>query len=125
MCCRLTKFSDFKSCLLVSLTFVPRFVKMLLIFLAVFERLRNILNEGAIDKRVQYMLEVMFAIRKDQFKVWYLAVLISGPLACRKRNSRLFTAFSSCLFIGIKCHVSLIRFAEHKPSMVRNVQNMF
>eukprot|EP00795_Rhopilema_esculentum_P013655 gene13655-4555_t len=35
---------------------------------AVFERLRNILNEGEVDKRVQYMLEVMFAVRKDGFK---------------------------------------------------------
>jgi pre-mRNA-splicing factor CWC22 len=35
---------------------------------AIFERLRNILHESAIDKRVQYMIEVMFAIRKDGFK---------------------------------------------------------
>lgn len=36
--------------------------------LAIFERLRNILHESEIDKRVQYMIEVMFAIRKDGFK---------------------------------------------------------
>ncbi|XP_053386760.1 pre-mRNA-splicing factor CWC22 homolog [Mercenaria mercenaria] len=35
---------------------------------AIFERLRNILHEGQIDIRVQYMMEVMFAVRKDQFK---------------------------------------------------------
>ncbi|XP_021344403.1 pre-mRNA-splicing factor CWC22 homolog, partial [Mizuhopecten yessoensis] len=35
---------------------------------AIFERLRNILHEGMIDKRVQYMIEVMFAVRKDGFK---------------------------------------------------------
>ncbi|KAK3591689.1 hypothetical protein CHS0354_040617 [Potamilus streckersoni] len=35
---------------------------------AIFERLRNILHEGTIDTRVQYMIEVMFAIRKDGFK---------------------------------------------------------
>ncbi|XP_076024214.1 pre-mRNA-splicing factor CWC22 homolog, partial [Genypterus blacodes] len=35
---------------------------------AIFERLRNVLNESTIDKRVQYMIEVMFAIRKDGFK---------------------------------------------------------
>jgi pre-mRNA-splicing factor CWC22 len=35
---------------------------------AIFERLRNILHEGSLDKRVQYMIEVMFAIRKDKFK---------------------------------------------------------
>ena len=36
---------------------------------AVFERLRTILHEAQIDKRVQYMIEVMFAVRKDGFKV--------------------------------------------------------
>lgn len=35
---------------------------------AIFERLRNILHEGDLDMRVQYMIEVMFAIRKDNFK---------------------------------------------------------
>ena len=35
---------------------------------AIFERLRNILHDGVIEKRVQYMIEVMFAIRKDGFK---------------------------------------------------------
>ncbi|KAL3855231.1 hypothetical protein ACJMK2_014451 [Sinanodonta woodiana] len=35
---------------------------------AIFERLRNVLHEGTIDTRVQYMIEVMFAIRKDGFK---------------------------------------------------------
>lgn len=38
------------------------------LFSAIFERLRNVLHESAIDKRVQYMIEVMFAIRKDGFK---------------------------------------------------------
>lgn len=37
-------------------------------FSAIFERLRNVLHESSIDKRVQYMIEVMFAIRKDGFK---------------------------------------------------------
>lgn len=37
-------------------------------WLAIFERLRNILHESEIDKRVQYMIEVMFAVRKDGFK---------------------------------------------------------
>lgn len=35
---------------------------------AIFERLRSILHEGQLDKRVQYMIEVMFAVRKDGFK---------------------------------------------------------
>lgn len=38
-------------------------------FVGIFERLRTILNESQIDKRVQYMIEVMFAVRKDGFKV--------------------------------------------------------
>lgn len=40
----------------------------ILFHLAIFERLRNVLHEGKIDVRVQYMVEVMFAIRKDGFK---------------------------------------------------------
>lgn len=35
---------------------------------AIFEMLRNILHEGELEKRVQYMIEVMFQIRKDNFK---------------------------------------------------------
>ena len=35
----------------------------------IFERLRAILNEAQLEKRVQYMIEVMFAVRKDKFKV--------------------------------------------------------
>ncbi|XP_039313644.1 pre-mRNA-splicing factor CWC22 homolog [Solenopsis invicta] len=35
---------------------------------AIFETLRNILHEGQLDKRVQYMIEVIFQIRKDGFK---------------------------------------------------------
>ncbi len=37
--------------------------------IAIFERLRHVLHEASIDKRVQYMIEVMFATRKDGFKV--------------------------------------------------------
>ena len=36
---------------------------------AVFETLRSVLHSGKIAPRVQYMIEVMFAIRKDHFKV--------------------------------------------------------
>ncbi|NXH26562.1 CWC22 factor, partial [Myiagra hebetior] len=35
---------------------------------AIFDRLRHILHESKIDMRVQYMIEVMFAVRKDGFK---------------------------------------------------------
>ena len=35
---------------------------------AIFERFRSILHEGKIDKRVQYMIEVLFQIRKDKFR---------------------------------------------------------
>jgi hypothetical protein len=34
----------------------------------VFERFRAVLHEGAIDKRVQYMIEVLFQVRRDKFK---------------------------------------------------------
>ncbi|KAL7920520.1 hypothetical protein ACQKWADRAFT_298264 [Trichoderma austrokoningii] len=38
------------------------------IAMAVFDQFRNILHESDIDKRTQYMIEVLFQIRKDQFK---------------------------------------------------------
>ncbi|KAK2600261.1 pre-mRNA-splicing factor cwc22 [Conoideocrella luteorostrata] len=38
------------------------------ISVAVFDQFRNILNEADIDKRTQYMIEVLFQVRKDKFK---------------------------------------------------------
>ena len=35
---------------------------------AIFDRLRNVLHESNLDKRTQYMIEVMFQVRKDGFK---------------------------------------------------------
>eukprot|EP00040_Diaphanoeca_grandis_P028650 m.166256 g.166256 ORF g.166256 m.166256 type:complete len:870 (-) comp31420_c8_seq2:306-2915(-) len=35
---------------------------------AIFERMRSVLHEGSLDKRTQYMIEVMYAVRKDGFK---------------------------------------------------------
>lgn len=35
---------------------------------AVFDQFRNVLHEGDIDKRVQYMIEVLFQVRKDKYK---------------------------------------------------------
>ncbi|KAL1922954.1 uncharacterized protein VTP21DRAFT_9330 [Calcarisporiella thermophila] len=35
---------------------------------AIFDRLRAILREGTIDKRIQYMIEVLFQVRKDRYK---------------------------------------------------------
>ena len=35
---------------------------------AIFERFRGILHEGDIDKRVQYTIEGLFAVRKSGFK---------------------------------------------------------
>lgn len=34
----------------------------------IFDRFRTILNESEIDKRVQYMVEVLFQVRKEKFK---------------------------------------------------------
>ncbi|KAI9290963.1 MIF4G-domain-containing protein [Neoconidiobolus thromboides FSU 785] len=33
-----------------------------------FDRFRSILHQGEVDKRVQYMIEVLFQVRKDKFK---------------------------------------------------------
>ena len=35
---------------------------------AIFDRLRHVLHEAALDKRVKYMIQVMFQVRKDGFK---------------------------------------------------------
>ena len=35
---------------------------------AIFESLRHVLHESQLDKRTQYMIEVMFQVRKDGFK---------------------------------------------------------
>jgi pre-mRNA-splicing factor CWC22 len=48
-----------------------------------FERFRTVLHEAQIDKRVQYMIEVLFQVRKDKFKV-YRHLLV---LKKRVRNS--------------------------------------
>jgi pre-mRNA-splicing factor CWC22 len=50
---------------------------------AVFERFRAILHEGVIDKRVQYIIEGLFAVRKSNFAV-------SEPLG-----------FFLCLLVGL------------------------
>jgi pre-mRNA-splicing factor CWC22 len=34
----------------------------------VFERFRAVLHQGAISKRCQYMIEVLFQVRKDRYK---------------------------------------------------------
>ena len=47
---------------------------------AIFERMRNILHEASIDKRTQYMIEVLFAIRKDNFAVRNSDTLFSDTL---------------------------------------------
>lgn len=38
------------------------------IIIAIFERFRGILHEGVIDRRVQYLIEGLFAVRKSGFK---------------------------------------------------------
>lgn len=43
----------------------------------IFERFRGILHEGEIDKRVQFMIEGLFAIRKTRFQVDFIAFLKS------------------------------------------------
>lgn len=42
---------------------------ILVIFSGIFERFRGILHEGEIDKRVQFLIEGLFAIRKAKFQV--------------------------------------------------------
>lgn len=46
-----------------------RFVSCMCVFTAIFDRLRAILMDADIDKRIQYMIEVIFTVRRDKFKV--------------------------------------------------------
>lgn len=54
------------------------------LIVGVFERFRGILHEGEIDKRVQFLIEGLFAIRKAKFQVLstfcnvLLLIFISG-----------------------------------------------
>ena len=69
--------------------------KCLTFFSAVFDRLRDILYNADIEKRVRYMVEVMFAIRKDGFKVRF-AILIH--LLIQKMLVILQNSLIACLF---------------------------
>lgn len=41
-----------------------------MMILAIFEQLRSVLNDcDSIEKRTQYMIETLFHIRKEKFKV--------------------------------------------------------
>jgi hypothetical protein len=54
---------------------------LMVLSVGIFERFRGILHEGEIDKRVQFMIEGLFAIRKAQFQVWLLWFLLQPILA--------------------------------------------
>lgn len=82
---------------------------------SVFERMRSVLHEGDLDKRTQYMIEVMFAVRKDGFKdhpkvsptmsglvasfkthcVWPFIGVCVGVRVCRSDSHPLCRSFSS------------------------------
>lgn len=47
----------------------------------IFERFRGILHEGEIDKRVQFLIEGLFAIRKAKFQVFSLSLSSSAYVA--------------------------------------------
>ncbi len=61
-----------------SLTFLPLCAlrigssSLTFLFAGIFERFRGILHEGEIDKRVQFLIEELFAIRKAKFQVCLL-----------------------------------------------------
>ena len=49
----------------------------------VFETFRSILQSGKLTSRVQYMIEVLFAVRKDNFKVRREGVFLGGWIGGR------------------------------------------
>lgn len=46
----------------------------------IFERFRGILHEGEIDKRVQFLIEGLFALRKAKFQVRFRSALLTYML---------------------------------------------
>ena len=52
-----------------SINKTERSIKRTRVNTGIFERFRGILHEGDIDKRVQYLIEGLFAIRKAKFQV--------------------------------------------------------
>lgn len=52
---------------------------------AIFERFRAILLEAQVDVRIQWMIQVLFQIRKDKFKVTLCEGLFLGQHSNRTR----------------------------------------
>ena len=58
----------------------------------IFERFRGILHEGEIDKRVQFLIEGLFAIRKAKFQV-------DSVLLCLVYVSKILFTISQHVFL--------------------------
>lgn len=78
-------------------------------FLAIFDRLRSILNDSDIDKRIQYMIEVIFHIRKDKFQVFF-AIFVCNFVhknqmelhqRCSGENAYSLLLHSKCILLGL------------------------
>ena len=52
---------------------------------SIFTTLRNLLHESTLDKRTQYMIEVLFAVRKDKFKAKNWVQLLTKNHFLRKK----------------------------------------
>lgn len=86
-------FSFSGSCLTLLLLFV--------IFAGIFERFRGILHEGEIDKRVQYLIENLFATRKAKFQVeWFESICLCDGNLYRNKTLRAYNLLFSCPFAG-------------------------
>lgn len=56
---------------MISILYLLSFCENQQYILAIFDRFRAILSDGQVDARVQYMIEVAFAVRKDKFSVGF------------------------------------------------------
>lgn len=77
----------------------------------IFERFRGILHEGEIDKRVQFMIEGLFAVRKARFQVTLevaYILLVQSFNAQLLRCCRWFFNELSIIYVFIFCKINHI-----------------
>lgn len=72
---------------------------------AIFERLKGILHEGECEKRIQYSIEHLFAVRKTKFKV---RELFAKTLQKYDQRHILVSIYLIVCFIFVKDHEGVI-----------------
>ena len=96
--CLLVLFMGCDSCVCCFCLLISLFV--VFIFTGIFERFRGILHEGEIDKRVQFLIEGLFAVRKAKFQVESFFSFFDGKQFINDQQTE-FTISSLYVFAGV------------------------